>query len=471
MTGPRYYRIPRSTSLTGFLIPPSGPTAVSGRPVTIFTFAVDYAIAHAQVEPYHVTNLLIHLLAAVFFYGVVHRTLLKTELWGNRFAGSARWVAAMTAAMWAAHPLCTEAVSYTVQRSESLAGLFFFATMYCLIRAADADEAEQRWSFAAVVACGLGMGSKEVVAAAPILAILYDRTFLAGTFKKALKLRWKIYAGMAATWVLILFSLRTGERETMVGLHLGISPLVYVRTELNVIAMYLRLAFWPNNLVFDYYGWPMASRWSEIAWGGWLVLALAITTLVALWLRPWLGFLGAWFFLILAPTSSILPIKDEIAAEQRMYLPLAAVVVLAVVCGWNLVRRWKWARMTAALAGCAVVICFVRLTMIRNDLYSTQIGIWSDAAAKRPTNTRAQYDLGMAWAKYSTGFPRESSEAMDAARQAARQFQNVLTLDPTIVPHDWRAGGIAGAHGRSAGRGRFVHTIASEVPAHRRLSV
>ena len=224
------------------------------------------------MEIYHATNLLIHLLAALMLYGVVRRTLLRTEVCGNRRVESATWLAAMIAALWAVHPLDTQAVTYIVQRSESLASLFILASLYCVIRAADGSG---MWGVAAVIACGLGMASKEIVAVAPLLFVLYDRTFLAGTFKDAIVRRWKVYAGMAAMWVFIFFSLHTGGRETMVGYHLGISPVEIARTELNVIARYLHLAIWPNDLVLDYYDWPIARRWSEVEWQGWLVLALA----------------------------------------------------------------------------------------------------------------------------------------------------------------------------------------------------
>ena len=246
---------PQICSLNPFKFPPLGPTTVTGRPVLIFTFAVNYAIARLRVEIYHATNLAIHLLAALFLYGIVRRTLLRKQIWGNRFDGSATWLAAMVAVLWVVHPLNTQSVTFICQRAESLAGLFFLASIYWLIRSADGNK---WWGVAAVFACGLGMASKEIVAAAPILAILYDRAFLAGSFKEALIRRWKIYAGMAATWAFILLSLQTGRRGTMVGFHLGISPIEYARTELNVMARYVRLAFWPADLAFDYYDWPIA---------------------------------------------------------------------------------------------------------------------------------------------------------------------------------------------------------------------
>ena len=64
------------------------------------------------------------------------------------------------------------------------------------------------------------------------------------------------------------------------------------------------------------------------------VLALlGLATAVALWRWPKFGFLGACFFFILAPASSIVPVATQTAAEHRMYLPLAAVLILLVVGG------------------------------------------------------------------------------------------------------------------------------------------
>jgi protein O-mannosyl-transferase len=415
---------PQIRSLIPYKLPSDGPTAISGRPVVIFSFAVNYAIARLRVEPYHVTNLLIHLLTASLLYAVLRRTLLRDD----RLATSATWLSAMVAAIWLAHPLDTQAVTYIAQRSESLASLLFLAIIYCIQRAS--GSASRWWGAAAILACALGMASKEIVAVAPILALLYDRTFIVGTFRMALKLRWKIYAGMAATWVLILLSLHTGQRETMVGYHLGISAIDYARTELNAIAHYIRLVFCPTDLVLDYYDWPIAHTWSDVSWQGWLIFALAIAAVPTIWIKPKLGFLGAWFFLILAPTSSILPIKYEAAAEQRMYLPLAAIVIFIVVGGWMFASRWKWSRLPAILLGCGAALCLAHSTLIRNDQYSTAIGIWQDTVAKRPNNTRAHMNLGEAWAQLSIEFPFGSPEAVAAAKQAAEQYQAVLALEP-----------------------------------------
>jgi tetratricopeptide (TPR) repeat protein len=420
---------PQIRSMVPFKIAAVQPTTIAGRPVLIFTFAVNYRVGHMRVENYHLTNLVIHLGCALLIYFIARRTLLCTSALGVGFCRTATWLAAAIASIWVVHPLNTQSVTYLAQRAESLASLFLLISIYGVIRAA----AERRWwGVVAVVACALGMGTKEIAAATPILAILYDRTFLAGNFERALQLRWKIYFGMLCGLVLIGISLHTGLRGTMVGFGLGISALDYARTELNVIAHYIVLAFWPRNLVIDYYDWPIARHWSDVSWGGWLVLAGAIGSLAALKFKPWLGFLGVFFLAILAPTSSFLPIVEEAAAEQRIYLPLAAIVTLVVVIVWFTLAKWKAGRWLAGVACVAAVVALTAATIARNQQYGSDIDIWTDATAKRANNTRAHVNLGEAWAQASIEFPPGSSEARQAAEQAAAQFRIVMALEPRV---------------------------------------
>jgi tetratricopeptide (TPR) repeat protein len=420
---------PQIRSLNPYRYSPAKPTTLSGRPMLVFSFAADYALGGIKVGVYHFTNVSIHLVSALLLYGIVRRSLSCKTLWGDGIARSATWLAAFVAAMWAAHPLATQAVTYIVQRAESLASMFLLASIYCLIRSANGSK---WWRVGAVAACGLGMASKEIVGAAPVLAILYDRTFLAGSFRQAFSRRWKIYLGMAVMWGFVVRAFLIDSREGTVGFGPWISPAEYARTELNVIAHYLRLAFWPVNLVLDYYDWPIARNWSDVSWQGWLVLGILIGTMFALKYKPWLGFLGAWFFLILAPSSSILPIVHEPAAEQRMYLPLAALVSLVVVGGWAILGRRRTTRWAAAIAGCLLIALLVRTTMTRNDQYATVLDIWTDTVAKRPNNTRARANLGAAWVETSMDCASGSPAALWAARQAKDQFQIVLAIDPNF---------------------------------------
>jgi hypothetical protein len=199
----------------------------ANRPVLNLTFALNYALGGLNVVGYHATNLLIHILAAVTLFGVCRRTFLQPAL-RPRWGTLALPLAFMAALLWELHPLQTEAVTYITQRSESLMGLLYLFTLYAAIRAAGAARSSG-WSLAAVGACAAGMATKEVMVSAPIMVLLYDRALLAGSFRGALRRRWGLYAGLAATWLvlaLILWAAK-GRNGVAAGFGLGMNGWEY----------------------------------------------------------------------------------------------------------------------------------------------------------------------------------------------------------------------------------------------------
>ena len=330
------------------------------------------------------------------------------------------------------HPVQTEAVTYTVQRTESLMALFYLLTLYCFIRSAEGYPNAVAWQVAAVTACALGMGSKEVMVSAPLIVMLYDRAFIAGSFGEALRRRWKLYLGLAATWLILarpaLEALGPGAPSAGFNLP-GITPLQYARSEFGVILHYLRLAFWPAGLCLDY-DWPIARSAADIARSAAVVGALLAATAWALVRRPKWGFAGATFFLVLAPTSSIMPIKD-LAFEHRMYLPLAAIVTVCVVAAYGLGNRWG-GRMTASpatrkffgRAAAAAVLSAAAvlgwLTFERNADYRDAVSIWQDTVNKRPDNPRAWYNLADAYS--GTGNADAALPCLNKAIEVKRDY-------------------------------------------------
>ena len=91
-------------------------------------------MAGTAVVGYHVTNLAIHVIAALLLFAVVRRTLLLSLHHSLR---SATWLACSIALLWAVHPLQTESVTYVIQRAESLAAMLYLLTLYCVIRGAE----------------------------------------------------------------------------------------------------------------------------------------------------------------------------------------------------------------------------------------------------------------------------------------------------------------------------------------------
>jgi tetratricopeptide (TPR) repeat protein len=280
----------------------------------------------------------------------------------------------------------------------------------------------------AIVACALGVASKESAAMAPLLVLAYDRIFVAGSLAEALRRRAPLYLGLAASWVLLAVVLRQGRLEHAALLGADVSAFAYARTQLAVVAHYLRLAFWPHPLVLDY-GWPLAGGWAEVAAPGVIVVGLAVATLWALRAAPALGYLGLAFFLLLAPTSSVVPIGSEIAAERRMYLPLAAVIAGVVVLAWRAGSRVPVRLGLAVLAFVAAALGVA--TVRRSADYATEVGIWEDTIAKRPENARARQNLSAALQRAGRG--DDSLQAWAAAlrlspEQGAARFNEANQL-------------------------------------------
>ena len=426
---------PTIRTLPGALAPPHDGSGVDSRPVVNLSLALNYAFGGLQVGGYHATNLTIHLLAGLTLFGVVRRTLLGSKPVGRglrsppdalglpggersrrptRVEHDATMLALVAALLWTLHPLQTESVTVVTQRTESLMGLFYLLTLYGFIRAV-ADPDSRRWRILSVGACLLGMGTKEVMVTAPLLVLLYDRTFVAGEFRAAWQQRRGYYAALGSTWLLLAWLVVSsgGARGGAAGTASGITPWTYALTQCEAIVLYLKLALWPAPLVVDY-GTDVVTSPLQVLPQALLVLALVVGTFVALWRRRVWGFFGAWFLFILAPSSSVLPLVTQTIAEHRMYLSLAAVVVGVVLVA----HRWLG---RGAIAGglLLAVLCGV-MTVVRNLDYRTAVAIWADTAAKVPGNARAHSNLGLA-----LGAAGRTDQSMAELREAIR-------LQPTL---------------------------------------
>jgi tetratricopeptide (TPR) repeat protein len=390
----------------GSALSPPPDKGVGGRPMLNFTFALNYALGDLNVRGYHWFNLLIHTLAGLTLFGIVRRTLLRQGYGGQalvrpalsgRFGADAVPLALAVAVIWVVHPIQTEAVTYVSQRAESLMGLFYLLTVYCFIRGASATG-ERRdsqvirplssclWLLASVLSCFLGTLSKETIVTAPVMVLLYDRTFVAGSFREAWRLRWRYYSGLALSW-LLLARLMVGLGQRSVGFGQGVTWWSYAMTSCRSVVMYLKLALWPHPLVFDY-GANIIRNPTEAVPYALILTALLAGTVIALLRRPVIGFACAWFFVILAPTSSVVPIADQPMAEHRLYLSLAAVIALGVLGLHRLIGR------RALIVGAAAAVGLGWLTIQRNQEYHSARVIWSDTVAECPDNARARYNLG-----------------------------------------------------------------------------
>lgn len=422
---------------------------LAGRPIVALSFALNYAVHGLNVRGYHIVNVAIHLASALLLLGIIRRALLS-PVFAGRFDRAAPWLAAASATIWMVHPLQTDAVTYIVQRTELLMGLFYLLTLYCAIRGWAASR-PSGWYAAAIGFCALGMGCKEVMVSAPLIVLLYDRVFVSPSLRAGVRHHWGLYAGLAMTWLVLAALNIWGPRNATVGLNLGVSSFDYLKTQAGVILQYLRLCVWPDPLVVSYDDWPVARSLIHVLPQGLLIVALLAGTVWGLWRGSALGFLGAWFFLMLAPTSSFVPIVTELAAERRMYLSLAAVAVLAVVGGYGVLmyagRRLSLSASAATFVGGVLALgCVAALgygTAVRNGQYASSLAIWTDTVTKRPANGLARGELGKALA------------ALGRYEEAIVQYTEAARLKPDCVAA-YSDRGIAYAR-----LGRFDDAIAS----------
>ena len=369
---------------------------VGGRPFLNLSFALNYAVSGTDVWSYHLLNIVIHVLAGLTLWGIVRRTLaLCPGLMrcgtgpGSVSATEGDLIALVVAALWTLHPLQTESVTYMVQRAESLMGLLYLQTLYALIRSIEAP-ASRIWPAWCIGACLLGMATKEVMVSAPLLMLLYDRTFAAGSFRAAWQLRRRLYVGLAGTWILLglLVAGTGGNRGGSIGFGVKVGFWDHALTQFGAISRYLWLSLWPHPLVLDY-GPERVTRVVAIIPYVLIVGALVWITVRGFRRRTALGFAGVWFFAILAPTS-LIPGPTQMTVEHRMYLPLVVVLAALVLAAYRLGGR------RILIAGGSVAVIFAGLTFARNGDYRSGLAIWEATVNRRPANPVALAAYGEA---------------------------------------------------------------------------
>ncbi|HWA27918.1 MAG TPA: tetratricopeptide repeat protein [Lacunisphaera sp.] len=446
---------------TAWAPPPENGITVSGRPLLNLTLALNHAWSGSAVWSYHLFNLLIHVTAGCTLFGIVRRTLEAKGRWpaparavagfpagegigvandahpGNAAANrsplsataiqsdsrDASWLALAVALLWTLHPLQTESVTYIVQRAESLVSLMYLLTFWCFVRSVE-PGASRAWAWLAWLACLSGMAAKEVMVTAPVMVALYDRIFVAGSWKEVWGRRGRQHLALIATWVLLFWLvLRTGGRGGTAGFAGEISPWAYALTQVGAVGHYLRLIFWPQPLIFDY-GKEIARGWGEVWPAALVVFPLLAASVWTAWRGRAVGFLGVCFFAVLAPSSSFVPVLTQTMSEHRLYLALAAVVTI-LVCG---LHAW-WGR-RGLLVCAALAVGLGAATIRRNHDYRSEQAIWEDTMAKRPGNARAPGILGAI------------HERADRLEQARSLLEKAIALAPDYIEAQNNLGGV-----------------------------
>lgn len=367
---------------------------LSSQGVVDLTFALNYRIDGLNVEGYHLVNILIHLLASCLVFFLLKRVFPERFLLA--FGG---------ALLFVAHPLQTQAVTYIVQRSTTLAALFFFLALYLytLSRETSRHQTTRYWLFygGALISGALAVLVKQNTAVLPVAILLFDRYFLSCEKRQSLRQLLLCVAPFALIpiWLAVdrlLVPAFTGGGLTSVGgvpalIHLKhLSPVNYMVTEFSVLWHYLRLLFVPYGQALDY-DYPIVN---EIFTLKSFVALLGIAALLALaiFLRKKLPQVSAgifWFFLCLCVESTIIPL-DPIF-EHRLYLPIFG-FVLVVMAGVS-----KLPRQTALISFMLLISLLAVLSWQRNQLWNDPIAFYEDNLQRAPRSERVHLDLANAY--------------------------------------------------------------------------
>lgn len=441
---PHLRQLSWQTLLSGEAMQALPQSTLSGRPLVTLSFTINHAISGGSAAGYRAGNVLIHLAAGWTLFGLLRRTLERVGAAPLRAA----LLAFSAASVWLLHPLQTSAVTYIVQRAESLMGLFYLLTVYAAARAL-VSARPRGWVAAAVALSAAGMACKESMATAPLAVVAWCWVFHArspagprtsdasGQDTPQRGAQWPLFVGLACTWA-VPVALAQGSRSDSAGLGLAhVTPWTYLLTQCQVIWHYLRLAACPDVLCIDY-DWPIVRSVADVWPQAVGLIALGGATVAGLARRRAWSFPAAWVFLTLGPTSSVIPITDA-AFEHRMYLPLAGLAVL-VVCGVDRLAAaamGRNARLRTALSAIILVLALAALTWRtaeRNHDYQTATTLWQSTVNARPGNPRARYCLGCAL--QSEGRHAEAIEHYRRALEIAPRFFDVyvnlgVALDAT----------------------------------------
>ena len=484
---------PALADLPGVLRGWSGGLLHGGRPTTEVALALTQVLGGPSPRSFHLTSLLLHLATVVLVF-LFTRAVLRLA---GRGPGSLP--AVVVAGLFALHPMQSEAVSYVSQCSEVLASGLYVATLLVLLRA-DRTGPGLRGALlgaAALVLSTLGMGAKAIVATAPLSWLLLVAVVpRRGPAEGSARWRWRI--ALVVPLVLVDLLVVRGALVSVVGRpDAGFSvprsaPGNYFLTQWRAVVTYLRLLIWPTGQNADW-SFPMSSRLAEpdvLAAGALLTLLVAGAAVLGWRCRRGDGpgaasgraaaYGVAWFFLLLAPTSSFLPVAD-VMVEHRVYLASWGVFLGVVLGGEALLAHVPAGRRTLAAVLCVGAAWVALATTLhrRNAVWESDLALWTDAVSKSPGKARPRLGLGVALAQrgdqagaadqFTAGLKRAPADAiglrtslhhnlgialvmLGRSEEALEHLRQAVGLDPTTTTPAqtlalalWETGDAAGA--------------------------
>ncbi|MBV9771589.1 MAG: hypothetical protein JOZ32_18605, partial [Bryobacterales bacterium] len=382
------------------------------RPLLMFTFWLNYQQSGAQdTFSYHAVNVLLHFFNTIFTFFAIRKVLS----WAGVEESRARIISFFGAGLFLLHPVQTESVSYIASRSETLSVFFVLASFVVFLCRKGATLSIPR-IIALLALFAAAALSKEHTAVLPALFILTDYYWNFEFSPSLIWRNWKLYVPIAAGAALALIGIfRILRANPTAGFGMrDLTWYQYFFTECRVIWDYIRLFIFPAGQNLDPDIIISRNITSQGAIVG-LVGLLAITVLAWIYRRriPIASYGWFVFLILLAPTSSFVPIHDPMA-ERRMYLPFIGLLFITM----EFVRRWRPSRNVFIGALALVLLAEGVLTYQRNQLWGSAVDIWKDTVSKSPDKLRPRFQLAFAY--FQAG----------SCTNSVDEFQRASTLEP-----------------------------------------
>jgi hypothetical protein len=369
------------------------------RPVTYFTFALNYLCGGESVTGYHVVNILIHASNSILVW-ILARMLFQTQVPGSSPLSREKDIIAFTTALvFAVHPLMTEAVTYLVQRLVSLSTLFFLASFILYLQTRSgrlSGSGKARAMGGLVLTCLLAFFTRENTWVLPLLLLVAEMTFFRHAPGHRKWFTWLLILNIIVFLLIFIYVLLSGKYfkpippiETH---SFALTAPVYYMTQVCAVILYLKLLVIPAGQVFDR-DFPVVFSLAAPAFilCGFLLLSSLILIFRIRKTQPLLYFSLVWFLVTLLP-QSVVP-RPNVFFEHRLYLPSIGILLFLV----NLVfMAGKRSVPTLRIFFFVLVPLLAFLTISRNLVWRDEVSLWKDTVSKSPQNARAWNNLGHA---------------------------------------------------------------------------
>ena len=421
------------------------------RPLTTLSYWMNYRLLGNTDRPtgYHVVNFLLHAGNAMLVYALVWMLTRRRE------------AACAAGAVFALHPIATEAVTNIVGRADLLATFGVLGGLLAFVRSKSASGWRRAvWLAIVTVAYAAGLFSKENAVVLPALALLYNLV------EQRRVRNWAGYAAMVpalAVWYVVRRNVLghsvpfvlTGENFIDNSLLKGDAWTARL-TAVKIIGKYFGLLIWPATLSADYsYNQIPLAHWTST---GAIAAGVAIVGVIALavwqWRRqPAVSFFLLMFFVALAPASNLVIFCGSTMAERFLYLPLAAFAGLTGWCAPQLLERVKVGVVVVML----ILVAYGVRTYFRNEDWHDDLVFWVKLVSTSPNSVRAH--AGLATVTIGQDPNHQYTDA------AVASLQRAAGIAPGALPVQMAAGLVYRVKGDAMttrnSRGEMLQTPAS----------